>query len=304
MIDDEDDARRPLPVVLKPVDDELLSSWLARHAAYYGVSKPFFAKWLMLGTRNLSLLDHRLGLTQVARLSEKLRCDPIALIAMTFIDTPARSAELICRNRAPQICRPCADRHARDSASGAVPKHWRKAWRVACPACGAPLSDTNERPDTGGTLCDTSPFADVWKEVVAGEAVIERSFTATARSTIPRSRSCARYSCRPGALPARMIATPLSAGRLTRSFPNSTSLHGLSSAGSTMPPLQLFRSHSVRRSWRRFANDRQSRNPLCCLGGDNAPGANSVRTPMRTARLEAQGKRCFQATSLRATGCA
>jgi hypothetical protein len=174
MIDDEDDAHRPLPVVLRPVDDELLSSWLARHAAYYGVSKPFFAKWLMPGTRNLSLLDYRLGLAQVARLSEKLRCDPIALIEMTFIETPAGSAELICRNRAPQICRPCADRHARDGASGAVPKHWRKAWRITCPACGAPLSDTSERPDTGETLQDTSPFADVWKEAVAGEAIVER----------------------------------------------------------------------------------------------------------------------------------
>jgi hypothetical protein len=174
MIDDEDDAHRPLPVVLKPIDDELLSSWLARHAAYYGVSGPFFANWLMPGTRNLSLLDYRLGLAQIARLSEKLRCDPLALIAMTFIDTPARSAELICRNRAPQICLPCADQHAREGASGAVPQHWRKAWRVTCPACGTPLSDTNERPNSGETLRDTTPFAHVWKEAVAGEAIIER----------------------------------------------------------------------------------------------------------------------------------
>ena len=108
------------------------------------------------------------------REEEKLRCDPIALIAMTFIDMPAGSAELICRNRAPQICRPCADRHARDGASGAVPKHWRKTWRITCPACGAPLSDTSERPDSGETLRDTSPFADVWKEAVAGEAIVER----------------------------------------------------------------------------------------------------------------------------------
>ncbi len=176
MIDGEDDAHRPLPVVLRPVEDELLSSWLARHAAYYGVTGPFFAKWLMPGTSNLSVLDHRLGLAQVARLSEKLRRDPSALIAMTFIDAPAGSCELICRNRAPQICRPCADRHAREGASGAVPKHWRKAWRVTCPACGAPLSDTNERPDNGETLRDTSPFSRVWKEALAGEAIIERFF--------------------------------------------------------------------------------------------------------------------------------
>ena len=174
MIDNEDDAPSALPVVLKPVADELLSSWLARHAAYYGVTGPFFAKWLMLGTRNLSVLDHRLGLAQIARLSEKLRCDPIALIAMTFVDTPAGSAELICRNRVPQICRPCADRHASEGASGAVPKHWRKAWRVTCPACGAPFLDTNERPDSGETLRDTSPFGRLWPEAIAGETLIER----------------------------------------------------------------------------------------------------------------------------------
>jgi TniQ len=173
MTDDGDGAVKPLPVVLRPVADELLSSWLARHAAYYGVTGPFFAKWLLLGTRNLCVLDHRLGLAQVARLSERLQCDPIALIAMTFIETPAGSAELICRYRAPQICRPCADRHAREGASGAVPKHWRKAWRVTCPSCGAPLSDTNERPDNDETLRDTSPFARVWKEALAGEAIIE-----------------------------------------------------------------------------------------------------------------------------------
>lgn len=173
MIGDEDDACRPLPVVLRPIPDELLSSWLARHAAYYGVSAPFFAKWLRLDTSNLSALDHRLGFAQVARLSEKLRCDPIALIAMTFIELPARSIDLVCRNRAPQICRTCADRHAREGASGAIPKHWRLAWRVTCPACGAPFSDTYEHPASNETLRDTSPFGRLWPEASAGEAIIE-----------------------------------------------------------------------------------------------------------------------------------
>jgi hypothetical protein len=151
MTNDLESGHQPLPVVLRTVADELLSSWLVRHAAYYGVTASFFAQWLMLGTCNLSALDHRLGLGQVARLSEKFRCDPITLIGMTFVDAPGRSAELICRGRAPQICRACADRHAREGVSGAVPKHWRKAWRVTCPTCGAPLGDTNERPDARET---------------------------------------------------------------------------------------------------------------------------------------------------------
>lgn len=127
----------------------------------------------MLGTNNLQALDHRLGFAQVARLSEKLRSDPIALIAMTFIELPAQSAELVCRGTAPQICRTCADRHAREGASGAVPKHWRLAWRVTCPTCGAPFSDTIERPHSNETLRDTSPFYRLWPEALAGEAIIE-----------------------------------------------------------------------------------------------------------------------------------
>ena len=53
MTQDQEIAHRPLPGVLRPVTDELLSSWLVRHAAYYGVTASFFAQWLVLGTRNL-----------------------------------------------------------------------------------------------------------------------------------------------------------------------------------------------------------------------------------------------------------
>ena len=53
---------KPLPVVLKAARDELLSSWLARHARFYGVTGSFFAKWLGLGDVRLSALDYRLGL--------------------------------------------------------------------------------------------------------------------------------------------------------------------------------------------------------------------------------------------------
>jgi TniQ len=171
---DHEIANRPLPVVLRPVADELLSSWLVRHAAYYGVTATFFAQWLMLGTRNLSALDHRLGLAQIARLSEKLRCDPVTLIEMTFVNAPGQAAELVCRGRVPQTCRTCADRHAREGASGAIPKHWRKTWRISCPSCGAPFSDTNERPDATETLRDTSPFGRLWSEALTGEVIIER----------------------------------------------------------------------------------------------------------------------------------
>ncbi len=165
---------RPLPVVLKPVLDELLSSWLGRHAAYYGVTGPFLANWLMLGTSNLSALDYRLSLSQVARLSEKLRCDPISLIGMTFVDTFGRYSDIICRGRVPQICRPCADRFTQENAAEAVSRHWRKAWRITCPVCRSPLSDTEEHHNSREVLCDTSPFGSLWSDALSGEEIVER----------------------------------------------------------------------------------------------------------------------------------
>ena len=166
---------KPLPVVLKAARDELLSSWLARHARFYGVTGPFFAKWLGLGDIRLSALDHRLGLGQVARLAEKFHCDPTALIDMTHIDKrDGRVGDLISRGRQPQICHHCADRYAQDGAEGAVSKHWSKAWRITCPVCGEALTDTNEHRGSRATLLETTPFEGLWPEAVAGERIIEK----------------------------------------------------------------------------------------------------------------------------------
>jgi hypothetical protein len=155
--------------------DELLSSWLSRHARFYGVTGPFFAKWLGLGDLRLSTLDHRLSLGQVARLTEKLRCDPVTLIGMTQINTrDGQVCNHISRGRVPQICYACADRYVQEEAEGAVSKHWSKAWRITCPACGLPFTDTNEHRGSRATLLETTPFEDLWLEAVAGEQIVEQ----------------------------------------------------------------------------------------------------------------------------------
>jgi hypothetical protein len=170
-----DASSKPLPVVLTAARDELLSSWLSRHARFYGVTGPFFAKWLGLGDIRLSTLDHRLSLGQVARLTDKFRCDPVTLISMTQINTQdSQVCNLTCRGRLPQICYPCADRFAREDADGAVPKHWSKAWRITCPACGLPFTDINEHRGSRATLLETSPFEDLWLEALAGEQIIDQ----------------------------------------------------------------------------------------------------------------------------------
>ena len=80
-------------------------------------------------------------LEQVARLTEKFRCDPVTLIDMKRRSTRlmVRFAASYSRGRPLQICYPCADRYAHDGAEGAIPKHWSKAWRITCPPAASPL---------------------------------------------------------------------------------------------------------------------------------------------------------------------
>src|SRR5215471_12950919 len=85
---------RPLPVILQPARDELLSSWLRRHVAFYGVTEPIFTSRLRLGMKNLRSLDGQLGLDQLARIVEKFRCDPNAVLEMTHAPLPAEFAPL------------------------------------------------------------------------------------------------------------------------------------------------------------------------------------------------------------------
>ena len=155
-------GERPLPVVLPPARDELLSSWLRRHVAFYGVTEPMFASWLRLGTNNLRSLDGRLGLGQVARIVEKFRCDPSAVLEMTHAPLPAEFAPLVRSSRPSQFCRSCWDQHLAADAQGVVMKSWREGWRVTCPVCDSPLSEGDRPRRSDDTVRDTSPFSKDW----------------------------------------------------------------------------------------------------------------------------------------------
>ena len=175
----KDNHLRPLPVVLKPMADELLSSWLRRHAGYYGVTECALIAWLGLGASTLRALDHRLGLGQVAHLSRVLRCDPTVIIDMTHTTLPIEARPLAREGREVVVCRSCAARHRGQGAEGAVLKSWMEAWRVTCRHCARPLAEVGSSPadadSHGQTLRDASAFGDLWwREAAAGEGVVEQ----------------------------------------------------------------------------------------------------------------------------------
>ena len=55
---------RPLPVVLRPRSDELLSSWLTRHAAYYGVTRRRLLDHVGISSPSVEALDREITLGQ------------------------------------------------------------------------------------------------------------------------------------------------------------------------------------------------------------------------------------------------
>ena len=154
--------------------NELLSSWLRRHVAFYGVTEPIFTSWLRLGTKNLRSLDGQLGLDQVARIVEKFRCDPNAVLEMTHAPLPAEFAPLVRSSKPRQFCRSCWDRHLAADAQDVVMKSWREGWRVTCPVCGSPLSEGDRPRRSDDTVRDTSPFSKDWDAARKGEDIVNR----------------------------------------------------------------------------------------------------------------------------------
>ena len=165
-------TERPLPVILKPMPDELLSSWLRRHANFYGLTEPLLINWLNFDITNLRRLDVKLNFGQMARIVEVLRCDPKTIIGMTHTELPSDMVSMIGSGKVFQFCSLCHKRHGKEDASSAVLKSWLEGWRITCPLCGSPLSE-GTRPRSGSdTILDSSPFSKDWNRAIEGEQIV------------------------------------------------------------------------------------------------------------------------------------
>src|SRR5260370_39339715 len=79
-------ATKPLPVVLAPVTDELLSSWIARHAAFYGVVPLTMLRHGIPDASSLRAIDTTPTPEQANLLAHLFRCEPADIRRMTFAD--------------------------------------------------------------------------------------------------------------------------------------------------------------------------------------------------------------------------
>ena len=133
---------RPVPVILPPLADELLSSWVNRHAAFIGMSGVRLLRHYHIEVPTIRDLDLKLTCRQAATLSDVLRCSPHFVRNMTQSRGGRVRSRLIAIRRPPQICLSCARRHDANAVTrGARLRSWMEGWRITCPICGTPLDE-------------------------------------------------------------------------------------------------------------------------------------------------------------------
>jgi TniQ len=176
---------RPFPVVLRPRPDELLSSWLTRHAAYYGVTRRRLLDHVGILSPSVEALDREITLGQQIMLAGYFRRQPFEIAAMSY-ETVRSNMRALTRPSAPQqSCQACAEKAERADAKGAIGKSWMQGWRITCRVCGARL--TNE-DDPQMAEASAERFSDYWDSALDGESLFEiYASVATETGTSPLS---------------------------------------------------------------------------------------------------------------------
>ncbi|MCB1465924.1 MAG: TniQ family protein [Rhizobiaceae bacterium] len=125
-------AQRHLPVCLPPVADELLSSWISRHAAFYAVPPLVILRHCLPEVRSLREADLHLSGDQEIRLARMFATEPAVVRRMTFANVAQSSRRMIAA-RPLQYCSSCSLGHREP---GPTLRSQLLGWRITCPHCG------------------------------------------------------------------------------------------------------------------------------------------------------------------------
>lgn len=151
-----------LPVRLAPCADELLSSWIARHAAFYAISPLAMLQHCLPELLSLRAADLNLTEDQVVRIAHIFSIEPTTVRRMTFSDVPQPSRRMIA-SEPRQSCSTCL------LTVDGLPVTLRSqllGWRITCPLCGGTLQ-------TIGGRDGPAPFSGYHHAALVGEETLD-----------------------------------------------------------------------------------------------------------------------------------
>ena len=154
------EPRRQLPIILPPVSDELLSSWITRHATFYGVPPLIMLQHCLPEASSLRAADFRLTDVQIRRLSKMFAMEPHALRRMTFVNVA--QTRLIAATPV-HSCPKCI---SANSDPKPIMRGQIQGWRITCPVCESPLHG-NREPEV------PSPFRCHWSSALRGQKLVD-----------------------------------------------------------------------------------------------------------------------------------
>lgn len=134
-------SARQLPVRLAPYPDELLSSWIIRHAAFYAVPPLAMLQHCLPEVQSLRTCDLEITDSQAVRIAHMFSADPTTVLRMTFSNIAQSSRRLIA-SEPRQFCYTCSP------MAGELQPVLRSqflGWRITCPLCGCLLQSTAGR---------------------------------------------------------------------------------------------------------------------------------------------------------------
>jgi hypothetical protein len=153
-----------LPIVLAPAADELLSSWIHRHAAFYDVPPLAMLRHCLGDIASLRAIDLRLTDEQASRVAYMFRTEVVNVRRMELSSILPKSRRLIAA-KPMQFCANCT---RRPNSNGPEPirRSQLLGWRLTCPQCASPFIDDGKRSIP-------SPFAAYWTDALDGQRLID-----------------------------------------------------------------------------------------------------------------------------------
>lgn len=122
----------PLPKSIKPVPDELLSSWLSRLAIANHSDVAEVLEYLNLPVVDQRLLDGMLSDHLVHTLSAAAQLSPSLIRGLSLSNLQDHVRPHVAIEASFQFCPKCR-------ARGFELRHWRAAWTIACKSCDSEL---------------------------------------------------------------------------------------------------------------------------------------------------------------------
>lgn len=121
-----------LPVTLPPAPDELLSSWISRHAAFYGVTSQTMLHHCLPEATSLRDVDMHLTIDQSRRIANMFSINAKTVRAMAFPKTTKPMHRFIAKG----AIQSCACSTSSTPGPAPIRRSQLQGWRITCPICG------------------------------------------------------------------------------------------------------------------------------------------------------------------------